>query len=148
MPDGEMSYTQKRVMSLTHMHCDSFHAHNLRMSCVCDMTHSYVWRHLCTFAWHDSLMYVAWLIHMCAMTHTYVCSDMLMYVTWLIHVWHNSSICVTCWMLPYMWHDAFICVTWRISMRGTWIIHTCVPPYDPHPSHIYTHTYINIYVYV
>jgi len=66
-----------------------------------DMTHSYVW--------HDSFIYVTWLIHMCDMTHSHltwsihVLDDTRLYtqrlqrehsyVTWLIHTWHNSFIC-------------------------------------------------------
>jgi len=77
--------------------------------CICDMTHSYVW--------HNPLIRVTWLIHMC-----HCCTaPRPVYVTWLIHmcdtthsyVWRGSFICVTaaphCAM--YMWHDSFICVT-------------------------------------
>ena len=71
---------------------------------------------------------VPWLIHMCAMTHSYVChdsficvpwlgtqekreavtpskQDSFIYVTWLIHMWYvtNSDV----------WHDSFIYVTWE-----------------------------------
>jgi len=38
-----------------------------------DMTHSYVW--------HDSLICVTWLTHMCDMTHSYLC-DMTRSYTW------------------------------------------------------------------
>jgi len=52
-----------------------------------------------------------WLIHTCAMTHSYV--------------WHDSLICVT-WLIPtcnmprsYVWYDSFICVT-RLPSMG-WV---------------------------
>ena len=75
--------------------------------------------------WHDSFISVTWLIHMCDMTHSYVCHDSFICVTWLIHiyVWHDSIICVT-WLIhmsdmthSYVWHDSFICVTWLNHMR-------------------------------
>ena len=33
---------------------------------------------------HDSFIYVPWLIHTCAMTHSYMCHDSFIYVPWLI----------------------------------------------------------------
>ena len=78
---------------------------------MCDMTHSY--------GWHDSFIYVTWLIDMCDMTHSHVWHDSFICVTRLIylrfnsvprlfHVWcvkfipNHSSICVTqVWELPF-----------------------------------------------
>jgi len=105
-------------------------------SAICDMTHSYVW--------HDSFMYVTWLIpigcwyHVC-MTHC--CEE-----TWLILMLHDSFICVT-WLilivcrflicmthccektwLIHIWHDSFICVTWLIPIvcrYPIWTTHCC-----------------------
>jgi len=51
--------------------------------CVCDMTHSFLWRDsfMCdmahSFAWHGSLT--------CDMTHSFV--------TWPIYMWHDSFMC-------------------------------------------------------
>jgi len=53
----------------------------------------YVWFALLCFA-----IFVAWLIHMCYMTHSYVCHDSFMRVPWLIH---------TCAMSDLIWF-AFI----------------------------------------
>jgi len=47
----------------------------------CMNSHSYMW--------HDSFIYVTWLIHICNMTHS------------------------------YMWHDSFICHTWIHTGRQT-----------------------------
>jgi len=52
-----------------------------------------------SYVWHDSFIFVTWLIHMCGMTHSYVWHDSFICVTWLIHtgdmthsyVWHDSS---------------------------------------------------------
>ena len=54
---------------------------------MCDMSRSY--------AWHDSLICVTWLIDVCIMTHRYV--------------WHDSLTCA--------WHDSLTCVTWLIDVR-------------------------------
>jgi len=65
---------------------------------MCAMTHSYV----C----HDLFICVPWLIHMCAMTHSCMCHDSFMYVPCLSHM------CAT--MQSYVCHDSFICVSWLI----------------------------------
>jgi len=67
---------------------------------MCGMTHSYVW--------HDSFICVAWLIHMCGMTHSYVCHDSFIRVAWLIHMCAMADIRVR--------HNTFICVPWLIHM--------------------------------
>jgi len=66
---------------------------------VCDMTHSYMW--------HDSFIYVTWLIHICDMTHSYM--------------WHDSFICDM--THSYMWHDSFLYVTWLIRVCD--LTHSC-----------------------
>ena len=81
--------------------------------------------------WHDSFIWVTWLVDMCDMTHSYVWHDLFRCVTWLIHmfdmthsdVWHDSFIRMIffiqmCDMTHAdEWHDLFICVTWLIHMR-------------------------------
>jgi len=107
---------------------------------ICDTTHSYVmWlTHIChrmtySYTWHDLLIRVRWLIHMCHMTCSYVWQDSFICVTWIIlmcgmtqsYVWHDSFICVawlihTCDMThSYVWHDSIIRVTWLFHMRET-----------------------------
>ena len=76
-------------------------------SCMCDMTHSHVWR--------DSFVCVTWLIHMCDMTHPDLCHDLFMCdmphscVTWLIHMCDMTH--------SHVWHDS--------SIRLAWLIHKC-----------------------
>jgi len=70
---------------------------------MCDMTHSCVW--------HDSFIYMTWLIHMCDVTNSHVWSDAFIRVIWLIHVWHTNT--------SYAWHDPFIRVIWLIHMCDT-----------------------------
>jgi len=96
-----------------------------------------------------SLVCGTWLIHMCDMTHSYVCHDSFICVPWLIH----SFICAT-WLVhmrdvthsymcamtrSYVCHDSFVYVPWLIHMCdmthsyvwhdsficGTWLIHMC-----------------------
>jgi len=102
--------------------------------------------------WHDSVICVTWLIHMCDMTHSYVWRDSFICVTWHIHmcdtthscVWHDPFICVTrlnhhmCGMTPssHVWNDTsiilpFICVTW--------FIHECD---TTHLSHVWHDSFI------
>jgi len=59
---------------------------------MCAMAHSYV----C----HDSTICVPWLIHMCAMTHSYVCHESFIFVPWLIHICAMTR--------SYACHDSFI----------------------------------------
>jgi len=73
--------------------------------------------------WHDSFIWVTWLvcicdmmhscvchkqllIHMCGMTHLDVWLDSFTYVTWLIHMCDMTH--------SHVWHDSSICVTWLI----------------------------------
>jgi len=94
------------------------------------------------YAWHDSIICVPWLNHMCAMTQSYVCHDSIICVPWLICtcVMTSSLISVTqlihmydmlrvYWVLEkkgelegmkpwYVWHDSLT--------RVTWLTHTCV----------------------
>jgi len=66
------------------------------------VTHSYVWQnsHMCVpYLIHVRAMthsFVPWLINMCAMTHSHVCHNSFMCVTWLIHMcaishWYEGS---------------------------------------------------------
>ena len=90
------------------------------------------------FCFDDEVCLVTWLIHLLAMTHSYVCHDSfvcvpwLICVTWLIHlcgmtlsfvfVRRDSFICETClvcmWDMTrlYLRHDSFICETWLVCM--------------------------------
>jgi len=75
---------------------------------------------------HGSFTCVTWLIHMCAMTYSYVWHDSFipdvevrsMRVRWLIHMCDMTHSCV--------WHDSFMCVTWPDSFISvTWFVHMC-----------------------
>ena len=99
-------------MSRSHVYYDSFSL-ALLLLCktawtwlihLCAMTHSYV----CL----DLFICVPCLIHMCAMPHSYVCHASLIHLTWLIHTCDTSDTSD-----PYMWHGSFTCVTC--------LIHTC-----------------------
>ena len=62
----------------------------------------------CIHVWHDSFMWVPWLIRMCDMTHLYVCHDSFTRVTSLIH---------TCAMThPHVCHDSSTCARWLTHM--------------------------------
>ena len=70
------------------------------------MTHFSYWTH--AYVHHDSFIFEAWLIYMCAMTHPYLCHDSLMCVPWRTHV------CAM--MQPHACHDSFISVPWLVYM--------------------------------
>jgi len=72
-----------------------------------------VWQHSFK-VWHDSFSRVTWLIHMCAMTHSYVWHDSFICVTWPIHMCDMTH--------SYVWHDWFVCV--RTLAYVTGFIHT------------------------
>jgi len=83
-----------------------------------DVTHAYVWRdsfvgvRLTHYVWRDSFMCdvthlscVTWLMHMCGVTHSYVCDLLFRSVLW--HVAHL-----------YLWCDFLICVAALIRISA------------------------------
>jgi len=97
----------------------------LRRGAGHDMTYSYLW--------HDSFVFVTWLIHMCSITHSPV------YGTIHAYVWHDSIMRVT-WRIQmcamthsYVWHVLFMCVPYAFNYL-IWLIHVCVMthPYMTH----------------
>jgi len=112
---------------------------------ICDMTHTYVWRHSAIYShvWHDLYICVAWLCYMCDMTHSCVWHDSFMcvthkpwrwaccrydftYVTWLIHMCGVTlSYMHMCDMTyTYVCRDSVVCVTWLIHVCD--MTHSCV----------------------
>jgi len=121
---------------------------------VCDKTRSYMWHDsfICltwlvvdpvrkrggfqSYVCHCpfirvTVIFVAWLIHTCDMTHLYVWHDSVMRVTWLIICVTWLTIYVTWLMVDpprkgldviytcdithlYVWRESFICVAWLI----------------------------------
>ena len=89
---------------------------------MCDMTPSCMW--------HESFIYVTWLIcvpwltHMCDVSLSHVRHDSFIRVTGLMHmydmthsyVWQHSGIHMCDMAHSYVWHDSSICVTWLILM--------------------------------
>jgi len=80
-----------------------------------------MWSMKDSYVWHDVLLCVTWLIHMCDITHHM--ND----VIWTIShgqnhgSCHRYECCDLIWMMwskndSYVWHDSFICVTWLIHM--------------------------------
>ena len=88
---------------------------------TCDLTHSYVW--------DDSFICVIWLIRACDMTHSYVWHDSFICVPWIVHVCGTPH--------SYVWHESFICVAWLIHICGMTHSYVCF-------IHIYgmTHAYV------
>ena len=71
---------------------------------------SWVWTYLQSgdtsileILWHDSFSFirVTWLLHTCAMNHSYVRHDSVICETWLIRMWDMTH--------SYVRHDSFIC---------------------------------------
>ena len=80
------------MRSLGSPHCSPPHR--------CPMTPSYLTTWHLTLVWDMTRSKVAWLIHTCNMTRSYVWRDSCICDTWLIHM---------CDMNPsYEWHDSFI----------------------------------------
>jgi len=93
------------------------------------------------YVWHDSIICVRWLIHMCGLSQPYMWHDKywcvlhvsFMRMTLLIHVsdmkywcvWHNStSISRAGWPIhvcdmthSYVWQGTFTCETWIIKQE-------------------------------
>jgi len=82
-------YKSARDTSIRMLHTFPFPRHHLiyaiRLTHMCDMTHSYVCHDVFMCVTHH-LMCAIRLTHMCDMTHSYVCHDVFMRVTWRIHM--------------------------------------------------------------
>jgi len=110
----------------------------MRLFCMCDVTHSYVWHdsfvwfvhlrssklsrkkrfYVCAYVWRDSFVYV--------MTHSYVWHDSF---TYCVHLWSSKLSRKKCFSLrPCMRRDSSVCVTWFIHTRD--MTH-------PHVFHVY-----------
>jgi len=107
----------------------------------CDMTHFYVW--------HDSLLYVTWLIPMCNMTHFCGCHENTFSAaevwSWVFpmcnmshsYKWHDDSCTCVTWLIfvcamthPHVWRDFFWHAPWECvlccwSSDETWLIYIC-----------------------
>jgi len=70
------------------------------------MTHSNMW--------HDSFIYVKWLINMHEMTHSYLWNKSFIHVNWLIHMREMTH--------SHMWSASFIFVKW--------LMYTCEVPHS------------------
>ena len=82
----------------------------------------HIYKYICK--WHDSSMYVTWLVHVRDMTHACVWHDSCMHVTWLMYVcdmkcacmWHDSCMTHVC-----LWKDWCMHVTWLLCQgEGEW----------------------------
>ena len=73
------------------------------LSHICDMTHSYIR--------HDSFIYVTRLIHICDMTHSYMWHDSYIYATWLV------LRCLTCVHTWETWQSVHTCENDSISKK-------------------------------
>ena len=80
---------------------------SLRLICMCDMAHLYVWHDLFKCLTRRNHVCVTWLL-VCVIW-------LLVCVTRLIHVCDVTHL--------YVWHAAFICMTWLIHVRVTWLIY-------------------------
>jgi len=126
--------------------------------CVCSADE------VCVCVWRDSFTCVAWLVHMCDMTHSYVWRDSLIHVTLLVHlcdvtclyVWHDSIlvlcrrdewVCVTllihmCDMTrSYVWCAVFICANWLIQCA---LLTSCVRVCNVTRSHVWHDSFIRL----
>jgi len=86
------------VTWLIHIGCGSYVFANTNRFvclcvCVCDSYYTWhkKWMRHDSFTsgadvWHDSFVFVTWLVHMCDMTHSYVRHDSITCATWLIHI--------------------------------------------------------------
>ena len=81
----------------------------------------------------DVFIYMPWLIHMWAMTHSYMCHDSFTCEPWRIHMFAvtQSYVCPNAFI--YMCRESFSCVLWLIhmcAMTHSYVYHDafiCVP---------------------
>jgi len=91
---------------------------------------------------------VAWLIHMCNMTHSYMCHDSFTCVTWLSHVCDLNHTYIYIYRRT---HDVLQCVAVccsanRRNVCVLWRIHVCDMTHMTHPcmwhDSVITHSYM------
>jgi len=77
-----------------------------------------------SYEWHDLVICVTWLIHMCDMAHSYVWHGVFICVIWIIHMCDTPH--------SHVWHDSFTYAIWPVYVRAvacwsrvTWHIHMC-----------------------
>jgi len=124
--------------------------HNHLFICVLSFIHRCAWL---IHVYNDSLISAQWLIytwfifvlfliHMCATTHSYVCHDSFIRASWLIYIRVITN--------AYVRHESFICAPWLIytctmthlyvcyhsCMCVSWLIHMCAitHSYERHDS--------------
>ena len=125
------------------------------MSHVCHMTHTYHVTHaipwlvdvyvLRSYVCHDSFICVPWFIHVCAMTHSYVCAVVwVMCVTWLIHIMkhitqevsvHVCHMTHTYYVTHHSWSEC-ACV----SHDSYILCHTSLKKWASHITHVTHHS--------
>jgi len=67
------------------------------------------------YVWHEWLyVYVPWFVHVCNVSHVWVCHDFLMHAAWLIQRWQTLDD-EGAWR-KYVWLDSSICVTWLVRV--------------------------------
>jgi len=83
----------------------------------------YVQSHIHSYMWHDSFIYVTWLIHMCDMTHSFVRYDSFICDVTNSYMRLDSLTTNSVWAIfdqiydmnhSYVQHDSFICAPWLI----------------------------------
>jgi len=86
----------------------------------------------------DSFMYLAWLIHVCDMTHPYMCHVSVIYVTSLVcaHIWMshvtymNESCQIHEWVMTHIWlrHEPWLSHLWHVTYtnESSFMWHKCV----------------------
>jgi len=86
---------------------------------ICDMVHSCVW--------HDSSIWVTWLIHMCGITHSWMWRDSFICVRWLIYKRDWTHPCTWLWLIhvfdmtnPYLRLLRYRC--FATSQSSLWLV--------------------------
>jgi len=145
------------ICATRHIQQHYCHVHDVRnkntVTCMCDVTHSYVWRDTficvhwisctrCTTQKTPPLVCVTWLIRMCDAKHSFVCIDSDIHI--IPYKRHPTTyMCDVTHLIQYKrhpchlyaWRDSFICVTQHI-----WLCvltrHIHVIQYKRHPRHL------------
>jgi len=127
MCDMTDSY-ERQDFNTSYMSWSSKHMRDVSNSYI-TMTNSMTFIMKYLHVWHDSFVYVAWLIDTCDMTHSYVWYDFCVSIPQIIHMCdmkkekrvmshirmsHVARIKESCYTLLYLRHESFMCAIWCI----------------------------------
>jgi len=108
-----------------------------------------------SYMWY--VIYVSWLIHICTMSHSYMCHDSLQYANSIVHMYSEYRVNMSCvWCIKYvpwrihmyaMTHRNMQTVSYTCTPNIAWMCHICAMTrsYKYHDSLQYANSIVHMY---